>query len=35
MIENPLAQRLLRGDFVSGDTVIGQVKDGALVFSKA
>jgi ATP-dependent Clp protease ATP-binding subunit ClpB len=35
MIENPLAQRLLRGDFVSGDTVRGQVKDGALVFSKA
>jgi ATP-dependent Clp protease ATP-binding subunit ClpB len=34
MIENPLAQRLLQGDFVSGDTIKGEVKDSALVFGK-
>jgi ATP-dependent Clp protease ATP-binding subunit ClpB len=34
MIENPLAQRLLQGDFVSGDTIKGEVKDHALVFGR-
>jgi ATP-dependent Clp protease ATP-binding subunit ClpB len=35
MIENPLAQRLLQGDFLSGDTIRGTVKDHGLEFSKA
>jgi len=43
MIENPLSQRLLRGDFLPGDTIKGEVKgDGkgevkgeGLVFTKA
>ncbi|MBO6849834.1 MAG: ATP-dependent chaperone ClpB [Marinobacter sp.] len=35
MIENPLAQRLLQGDFVSGDTIRGTVSDHKLVFDKA
>ncbi len=35
MIENPLAQRLLNGEFVSGDTILGTVKDHKLVFEKA
>ncbi|NMT65528.1 ATP-dependent chaperone ClpB [Marinobacter orientalis] len=35
MIENPLSQRLLQGDFVSGDTIRGTVKDHALEFSRA
>ncbi len=34
MIENPLAQRLLQGDFVSGDTIRGTVSDHKLVFDK-
>jgi ATP-dependent Clp protease ATP-binding subunit ClpB len=34
MIENPLAQRLLQGDFVSGDTIRGKVSDHKLVFDK-
>ncbi len=33
-IENPLAQMILRGDFVAGDRVIGKVKKGAVVFEK-
>jgi ATP-dependent Clp protease ATP-binding subunit ClpB len=33
-IENPLAQRILKGDFIAGDRVIGKVKRGALVFEK-
>jgi len=35
MIENPLAQRLLNGEFVAGDTILGTVKDHKLVFTKA
>ena len=34
MIENPLSQRLLQGDFMSGDTIKGEVKGHALVFGK-
>ncbi|MGB0866135.1 MAG: ATP-dependent chaperone ClpB, partial [Granulosicoccaceae bacterium] len=32
-LENPLAQRLLAGDFSPGDKVLADVKDGAIVFS--
>ena len=35
MIENPLAQRLLQGDFLPGDTMRGSVKDDGLEFLKA
>ncbi|MEP0002214.1 ATP-dependent chaperone ClpB [Marinobacter sp.] len=35
MIENPLAQRLLQGDFLPGDTIRGSVKDHGLEFEKA
>ncbi|MGM0571652.1 ATP-dependent chaperone ClpB [Marinobacter sp.] len=35
MIENPLAQKLLQGEFVSGDVIRGTVQDHQLVFSKA
>ena len=35
MIENPLAIRLLEGDFAEGDTVRVDVKDGELVFERA
>lgn len=35
MIENPLAQRLLKGEFVSGDIIRGTVEDHKLVFEKA
>ncbi len=35
MIENPLALRLLEGDFVDGDTVLVTVHDGELRFEKA
>lgn len=35
MIENPLAQRLLQGDFVSDDVVRASAEDGKLVFEKA
>ena len=34
MIENPLAQRLLQGEFVPGDTIKAGVSDHQLVFSK-
>ena len=34
-VENPLAQRLLRGDFGPGDRVLVQVVDGVLTFTKA
>jgi ATP-dependent Clp protease ATP-binding subunit ClpB len=34
-IENPLAQEILAGNFVGGDTIRVDVKDDALVFSKA
>jgi ATP-dependent Clp protease ATP-binding subunit ClpB len=33
-IENPLAQQILRGDFMAGDRVIGKLKRNALVFEK-
>jgi ATP-dependent Clp protease ATP-binding subunit ClpB len=33
-IENPLAQRILRGDFAAGDRVIAKLKRDALVFEK-
>jgi len=33
-VENPLAQHLLAGDFLPGDTIYLSVKDDALVFSK-
>jgi len=35
MIENPLALRLLEGDFTEGDTVLVDARDGELVFEKA
>ncbi|MDX1634652.1 MAG: ATP-dependent chaperone ClpB [Marinobacter sp.] len=35
MIENPLAQRLLQGEFVPGDTIKATVSDHQLVFRKA
>src|SRR5690554_1219037 len=35
LIENPLAQKLLKGDFAPGDTIQAQVQDGAIVFVKA
>ena len=35
MIENPLALRLLEGDFDEGDTVRVDAKDGELVFERA
>ncbi|MFO7530519.1 MAG: ATP-dependent chaperone ClpB [Marinobacter sp.] len=34
-IENPLAQKLLQGEFVPGDTIRGTVKNHQLVFEKA
>jgi ATP-dependent Clp protease ATP-binding subunit ClpB len=34
-IENPLAQKLLQGEFAPGDTIRGTVKDHTLVFDKA
>jgi ATP-dependent Clp protease ATP-binding subunit ClpB len=34
-IENPLAQQILRGDFVAGDRVVATLKRDALVFEKA
>ncbi len=33
-IENPLAQRILKGDFIAGDRVIAKLKRDALVFEK-
>jgi ATP-dependent Clp protease ATP-binding subunit ClpB len=33
-IENPLAQRILQGDFIAGDRVIGRLKRDQLVFEK-
>jgi ATP-dependent Clp protease ATP-binding subunit ClpB len=33
-IENPLAQMILRGDFIAGDRVIAKVKKGTAVFEK-
>jgi ATP-dependent Clp protease ATP-binding subunit ClpB len=34
-IENPLAQKILQGDFLPGDHIQVSVRDGELVFSKA
>ncbi|HTV77193.1 MAG TPA: ATP-dependent chaperone ClpB [Steroidobacteraceae bacterium] len=34
-IENPLAQHILRGDFVPGDSIRVGVKDGRLTFSRS
>jgi ATP-dependent Clp protease ATP-binding subunit ClpB len=33
-LENPLAQKLLTGDFVAGDTISVELRDDKLVFSK-
>jgi ATP-dependent Clp protease ATP-binding subunit ClpB len=35
LVENPLALRLLEGDFREGDTVRADVRDGELAFEKA
>ena len=35
LVENPLAMRLLEGDFAEGDTVLIDGRDGELVFEKA
>jgi ATP-dependent Clp protease ATP-binding subunit ClpB len=34
MLENPLAERLLKGEFGPGDTVVVDVENGELVFNK-
>jgi ATP-dependent Clp protease ATP-binding subunit ClpB len=34
LVENPLALRLLEGDFAEGDTVLVDAADGELVFTK-
>jgi ATP-dependent Clp protease ATP-binding subunit ClpB len=33
-IENPLAQRLLQGDFLPGDRIVAKLKRGELIFEK-
>jgi ATP-dependent Clp protease ATP-binding subunit ClpB len=33
-IENPLAQQILRGDFIAGDRVVAKLRRDALVFEK-
>ena len=35
LVENPLALRLLEGDFAEGDTVLLDARDGELVFERA
>ena len=35
LVENPLALRLLEGDFADGDTVRADAHDGGIVFEKA
>jgi ATP-dependent Clp protease ATP-binding subunit ClpB len=35
MVENPLALRLLEGDFAEGDTIRVDARDGDLVFEKS
>jgi ATP-dependent Clp protease ATP-binding subunit ClpB len=35
LVENPLAQRLLEGDFSEGDTIRVDAEDGELVFARA
>jgi ATP-dependent Clp protease ATP-binding subunit ClpB len=34
-LENPLAQRILRGDFAPGDTIRVTARDGVLAFEQA
>ncbi len=34
-LENPLAQRILAGEFVAGDTIVADAEGGQLVFRKA
>ena len=34
-LENPLARRILAGEFVAGDTIVVVVEGGHLVFEKA
>ena len=34
-LENPLAQKILAGEFVAGDTIKADIKDGKMAFSKA
>ncbi len=34
-IENPLAQRILKGEFMPGDRIAATVRDGQIVFNKA
>jgi ATP-dependent Clp protease ATP-binding subunit ClpB len=35
LVENPLAQRLLEGEFVDGDTIRVDAENGALLFERA
>jgi ATP-dependent Clp protease ATP-binding subunit ClpB len=35
LVENPLALRLLEGDFTEGDTVLVDAQNGELVFQRA
>ncbi|MGZ8782395.1 MAG: ATP-dependent Clp protease ATP-binding subunit, partial [Gaiellaceae bacterium] len=35
LVENPLAQRLLQGEFNDGDTILVDARDGELVFERA
>jgi ATP-dependent Clp protease ATP-binding subunit ClpB len=35
LVENPLALKLLEGEFAEGDTVRVDARDGELVFEKA
>jgi ATP-dependent Clp protease ATP-binding subunit ClpA len=35
MVENPLALRLLEGEFAEGDTIVVDADDGELAFAKA
>jgi ATP-dependent Clp protease ATP-binding subunit ClpB len=34
-LENPLAQKILAGEFAAGDTIKADIKDGKMAFSKA
>jgi ATP-dependent Clp protease ATP-binding subunit ClpB len=34
LLENPLAQHILSGDFVAGDTIHAQLRDGDIIFSR-
>ena len=33
LIENPLAQRILEGDFAPGDTIAGELEDQRIIFA--